>query len=154
MSEKLGIVALGARLSDVGLIRSEGISTARQTAYSQPNTRFVWRILLLRIVRRVLCLAVTALWMSACTSSAPVSLKAGTASQQGFWGRLSDLMTERQCSVYRFSCPYGFGPAGEPCDCTDPRGVVLQGRTVKQRELCTHDTGNGCRLRSFGSEQK
>jgi hypothetical protein len=43
----------------------------------------------------------------------------------------ADELTERECNVVRFTCPYGFGPAGEPCDCTDPRGVVLRGKTVK-----------------------
>ena len=50
---------------------------------------------------------------------------------RGFFDKLTDAITERECSVAHFTCPYGFGPAGEPCDCTDPRGVVLQGRTVK-----------------------
>jgi hypothetical protein len=50
---------------------------------------------------------------------------------QGFFERLTDAMTERECNVMRFTCPYGWGPAGEPCDCTDPKGVVLKGVTVK-----------------------
>jgi len=50
---------------------------------------------------------------------------------QGFFDRMVDSITERECFVGRFSCPYGLGPAGEPCDCTDPKGVVLSGRTVK-----------------------
>ena len=82
------------------------------------------------ILRRFSCFALAGL-LSACTSSAPVSSKAGAAPQHGFWDKLSDQVTERHCNVYRFSCPYGFGPAGEPCDCTDPRGVVIKGRTVK-----------------------
>jgi hypothetical protein len=50
---------------------------------------------------------------------------------QGFFGRLADAITERECNVMRFTCPYGWGPAGEPCDCTDPKGVVLKGTTIK-----------------------
>jgi len=50
---------------------------------------------------------------------------------RSFFDRLSDALTERECSVVRFTCPFGLGPAGEPCYCTDPSGVVLQGRTVK-----------------------
>ena len=50
---------------------------------------------------------------------------------RGFFQKLVDEMTERECNVSKFTCPYGLGPAGEPCDCTDPSGVVLKGRTVK-----------------------
>jgi len=50
---------------------------------------------------------------------------------RGFFGRLSDQITERECNVARFTCPFGLGPAGEPCYCTDPDGLVLQGRTIK-----------------------
>jgi len=50
---------------------------------------------------------------------------------QGFFGRLADAMTERECNVVRFTCPYGFGPADEPCECVDPKGIVLKGVTVK-----------------------
>jgi hypothetical protein len=50
---------------------------------------------------------------------------------QGFFDRMVDSITERECNVGRFTCPYGLGPAGEPCDCTDPKGVVLSGHTVK-----------------------
>jgi hypothetical protein len=42
-----------------------------------------------------------------------------------------DQITERECAVTRFSCPYGWGPAGERCECTDPSGRVWQGWTVK-----------------------
>ena len=51
--------------------------------------------------------------------------------ERGFFDRLSDNMTTRECSVLRFSCSFGFGPANEPCYCTDPDGRVLQGRTIK-----------------------
>jgi len=50
---------------------------------------------------------------------------------QGFFERFADGITERECNVVRFTCPYGWGSAGEPCDCTDPKGVVLKGMTVK-----------------------
>jgi hypothetical protein len=65
------------------------------------------------------------------TSEAPARI--GTKSQppSGFFNRLVDQFTERECNVIRFTCPYGLGPAGEPCDCTDPDGVVRQGSTVK-----------------------
>lgn len=48
-----------------------------------------------------------------------------------FLGRLMDQVTERECRVYRFTCPYGLGPADEPCECTDPSGRVWHGRTIK-----------------------
>ena len=51
--------------------------------------------------------------------------------QRGFFEKLGDHVTARDCNVGRFTCPYGLGPAGEPCDCTDPSGVVLNGQTVK-----------------------
>ena len=88
------------------------------------------RNLLKGIAWRISCAAI-AFAMFACASSAPVSSRGAAASQKSFWGKVSDHVTERQCSVYRFSCPYGFGPAGEPCDCTDPRGFVIQGITIK-----------------------
>ena len=49
----------------------------------------------------------------------------------GFFDRLADNFTERECYVGRFSCPYGLGPAGEPCECVAPDGVVYNGSTVK-----------------------
>ena len=49
----------------------------------------------------------------------------------GWWERMADHVTERECNVSRFTCPYGLGPAGEPCECTDGRGVVLKGTTIK-----------------------
>ena len=72
-------------------------------------------------------------WLSTCATNEPVtsSSKARSEPPRGFFDRLSDHLTERECNVARFSCPYGFGPAGEPCECTDPRGIVLNGRTIK-----------------------
>ena len=55
----------------------------------------------------------------------------GEAESSGWWDRMADKITERECDVSRFTCPYGIGPAGEPCDCTDARGVVRQGITIK-----------------------
>ena len=52
-------------------------------------------------------------------------------SPAGFSEVLMDQMTERECNVGRFICPFGLGPAGETCTCTDPSGVVLTGRTIK-----------------------
>jgi hypothetical protein len=85
------------------------------------------------------------LCISTCTSSAPApsapvtSLPATSApfgsmsraQPRGFWDRLSDHLTERECFVHRFTCPYGFGPAGEPCECTEPGGLVRKGTTIK-----------------------
>jgi hypothetical protein len=51
--------------------------------------------------------------------------------QPGFFERLTDRFTERECNVGRFTCSYGRGPAGEPCECIDARGYVMRGQTVK-----------------------
>ena len=89
------------------------------------------------LLSRFLATAFALLCMSTCSSSSPpvTSVPTGPMSravpQRGFWDRLSDQLTERECYVYRFSCPYGFGPAGEPCECTDPTGLVRRGTTVK-----------------------
>jgi len=67
-----------------------------------------------------------------CTSSTPANSGARRSEPtQGFFEKVADQFTERECNVYRFTCPYGLGPAGEPCDCTDPRGIVIMGRTIK-----------------------
>jgi hypothetical protein len=57
--------------------------------------------------------------------------KLRSAASRGFFDRVADHFTERECNVVRFTCPFGFGPAGEPCECVDPRGIVRQGSTVK-----------------------
>ena len=49
----------------------------------------------------------------------------------GFFERLTDQLTERECNVGRFICPYGWGPAGEACECIGPGNFVFNGRTVK-----------------------
>ena len=79
----------------------------------------------------VLHLCLLVLWVSACSSEVSVPVSRGAQAPRGFLDRLSDQLTERECNVVRFTCPYGFGAAGEPCECTDPRGTVLIGRTIK-----------------------
>lgn len=49
----------------------------------------------------------------------------------GFFDRLLDNFSERQCNVREFTCPYGFGSAGEPCECVGPNNVVYSGQTIK-----------------------
>jgi hypothetical protein len=69
--------------------------------------------------------------LSSCSSSSTGVADRKAKSEPGFFERLMDQLSARECNVVRFTCPYGFGAAGEPCDCTDPRGVVLFGRTIK-----------------------
>jgi hypothetical protein len=71
------------------------------------------------------------LGMSACTSKVPVGPTTQGKSPEGFWERVADQITARECNVGRFTCPSGFGSAGEFCECTDPRGVVRHGVTIK-----------------------
>jgi hypothetical protein len=71
----------------------------------------------------------SSLW--ACSGGSPADAKLRSAPPRGFFERVADNLTERECNVVRFTCPYGWGPAGEPCECTDPRGIVLLGRTIK-----------------------
>ena len=77
----------------------------------------------------------SAICASSCTTTTTTTTTSEVHGQaekpQGFFGRLADAITERECNVVRFTCPYGWGPAGEPCDCTDPKGVVLKGTTIK-----------------------
>jgi hypothetical protein len=65
------------------------------------------------------------------TTRSPTTFGRQAEQPQGFFDRLADQFTERECNVIRFTCPYGIGPAGEPCECTHPNGVVLKGRTIK-----------------------
>jgi hypothetical protein len=65
------------------------------------------------------------------TSEKPARFGSKTEAPRGFFNRLADHLTERECNVIKFSCPYGLGPAGEPCDCTDPDGILRKGWTVK-----------------------
>jgi hypothetical protein len=70
--------------------------------------------------------------LTACGNSTTTTVSRRQAEEpRGFFGNLMDQMTERECNVGKFICPYGLGPAGEPCTCTDPSGIVLNGRTVK-----------------------
>jgi len=49
----------------------------------------------------------------------------------GFFDRMLDNFSERVCNAGKFTCPYGLGSAGEPCECVGPNNVVYNGRTVK-----------------------
>ncbi len=85
-----------------------------------------------RSQRLFLALAVMLpLLQSACAGSTTTNSRGQPEAPRGFFDRLADSLSERECNVIRFTCPYGFGAADEPCDCTDPKGVVLQGRTIK-----------------------
>ena len=76
--------------------------------------------------------ALIAVFLVACSTTDPlIGSRRRPNPPRGFFEKLMDQVTERQCNVGRFICPYGFGRADEPCDCTDPNGVVLNGRTVK-----------------------
>ena len=80
---------------------------------------------------RWLLLAIVALTITSCTTTSTATLSRRQPEERGFFGSLMDQVTERECNVGRFICPYGLGPAGEPCSCTDPSGIVVNGRTVK-----------------------
>jgi len=43
-------------------------------------------------------------------------------SPAGFFDRLADEFTERECEVFRFTCPTDWD-GGEPCECTEPNGL-------------------------------
>jgi hypothetical protein len=83
-----------------------------------------------RLVRFSL-VALLPLLQLACAGSTTTNSRGQAEPPRGFFDRLADSLSERECNVGRFTCPYGFGAAGEPCDCTDPNGIVLQGRTSK-----------------------
>jgi hypothetical protein len=74
---------------------------------------------------------VNVLIMSCTTTSTTTMPRQRAEEPRGFFAGLMDKVTERECNVGRFICPYGLGPAGESCTCTDPSGIVLNGRTVK-----------------------
>lgn len=76
-------------------------------------------------------ICVNILVMSCGTTSTTTVSRRQAEEPRGFFGNMMDQITERECNVGRFICPYGLGPAGEPCTCTDPSGIVLSGRTVK-----------------------
>jgi len=76
-------------------------------------------------------ISINILVMSCATTSTTTQSRRQAQEPRGFFGSLMDQMTERECNVGRFICPFGLGPAGEACTCTDPSGVVLTGRTIK-----------------------
>jgi hypothetical protein len=79
-----------------------------------------------------LLIVVNSLVMSCATATNTTTVSRRQVEEpHGFFGSLVDQMTERECNVGRFICPFGLGPAGESCTCTDPSGIVLNGRTVK-----------------------
>lgn len=90
----------------------------------------------MRIEHVAACAALVAFLAHGCvTSTTPAATTTGgtrrEAKPSGFFGKLLDRFTARECRVATFACPYGIGPADEPCECTDPSGRVLFGRTVK-----------------------
>lgn len=71
---------------------------------------------------------------SGCTTTSekvPALHSARQERPSGFVDRLIDSFSERECNVGRFTCPYGLGSAGEPCDCVGPGNVVFKGYTIK-----------------------
>jgi hypothetical protein len=81
---------------------------------------------------RFLVIFLIALSITSCTTrTSTTTVARQQPEERGFFGGLADQLTERECNVGKFICPYGLGPAGEPCTCTDPSGIVLNGRTVK-----------------------
>ncbi len=66
-----------------------------------------------------------------CSGAAPVVSGRKAEQPRGFFANLVDQVTERECNVIKFTCPYGFGSAGELCECVDPKGIVLKGLTIK-----------------------
>ena len=80
---------------------------------------------------RIAPVVILPLILLACAGSKTTNSRGQPEAPRGFFDRLADSLSERECNVGRFTCPYGLGAAGEPCDCTDPNGIVLQGRTIK-----------------------
>jgi len=81
---------------------------------------------------RFLVIFIIALSITSCTTTTSTTTVARQQPEErGFFRGLADQLTERECNVGKFICPYGLGPAGEPCTCTDPSGILLNGRTVK-----------------------
>jgi hypothetical protein len=78
----------------------------------------VWGILVLIVSLAVGC-------------SSTTTIRGTKDKPEGLFARFMDRITERECLTGRFTCPYGWGPANEPCDCTDPDGRVWKGRTIK-----------------------
>jgi hypothetical protein len=84
---------------------------------------------------RLLCVLLGTASLAACITVTEPATRTSVGRQpekpSGFFDRLADSFTERECNVWRFTCPYGLGPAGEPCECDGPGGLVFQGTTVK-----------------------
>ena len=83
---------------------------------------------------RLLLLLIIAASATGCvTTSERVAPFQSTSREKpdGFFDRLLDNFSERECNVGRFTCPYGLGSAGEPCECVGPNNVVYDGHTVK-----------------------
>jgi hypothetical protein len=51
--------------------------------------------------------------MSCISTSTTTQSRRQTEDTRGFFGSLVDQMTERECNVGKFICPFGLGPAGE-----------------------------------------
>jgi len=84
------------------------------------------------LVRNGLAFAAISWTLFACSSTTTTTVSSHQPKPpSGLFERLADQLTERECNVGRFTCPYGWGPVGEPCECIDPKGVVFNGRTVK-----------------------
>ena len=81
------------------------------------------------LLRAVLVLIVS-ISLVACGSATGAGRQADKSTTSSTGGLL-DYITERECKTGKFICPYGFGPAGKPCTCTDPSGRVWQGFTIK-----------------------
>jgi len=84
--------------------------------------------------RRFVWLFVLAAILSACTTTSeqvPAFHSGRQERPSGIVDRLIDSFSERECNVGRFTCPYGVGSAGEPCDCVGPGNVVFKGYTIK-----------------------
>ena len=81
----------------------------------------------------IACLFSLSLLIISCTTTntSVLPLTRQPKEPEGFFASLKDQVTERECNVGRFICPFGLGPIDEPCTCTEPSGLVLQGRTVK-----------------------
>ncbi len=83
---------------------------------------------------RIVWLFVFAITLGGCTTTSeqvPAFYSSRQERPSGFVDRLIDNFSERECNVGRFTCSYGLGSAGEPCDCVGPGNVVFKGYTIK-----------------------
>jgi hypothetical protein len=82
----------------------------------------------------VLLLVIFAIFLAGCVTTServPLYDSKSRDKPNGFFERMSDSFSERECNVGRFTCSFGLGSAGEPCECVGPNNVVYQGHTVK-----------------------